>query len=564
MNWLPRLDTIFSFNKPVAIVLSILFLIPALRLILLPFAFERRLAVRLSSLCGRLEYIVGWIRNGLAVPYLVAGVGWNAYRWLGTWSERTWNDFAAYGVGALALIVLNELFRSWKRESLINLLEFVRRYPQVHPQDFFTYYYAAHGCARCHLPGEPHRSINPLNVDFRGANQKLMLTAGRYLRGLRDATIIMKLVILAEKCRGREYAREVGSSIALVTSTREIQWMRAQILIEGIEKLKNIDMPIIYCLNHTSVVDFTILPTLIAAHKGTAGIDITNAPCFLLARDHFLENPFLYRLIGIGRAAEIFGMIFVERKRKSKAKAQEVSTKAVQKLLSGNTPLAIYPQGSRARGKKSADGARLDAGYYTVGPLPRLEKEGGHIKKGAAFIATDTALEMLKRTMSGQVNVVPVAFIGAANVVPRESIRIQTGLTVMMRVGDPIIITPEMVEHCKLEDDPDAYRDFVQSLHQRIDQALKSTFRVHADLECRFFEDIRGVIDPLRMEELAIAIKQWRREDYLVYVLLDFIYALPAKEWRSLLGQLAHLILTDAPRDDFVAFQKKLARMLSA
>ncbi len=56
--------------------------------------------------------------------------------------------------------------------------------------------------------------------------------------------------------------------------------------------------------------------------------------------------------------------------------------------------------------------------------------------------------------------------------------------------------------------------------------------------------------------------KPWRREDYLIYTLLDYIYACNPKEWHSLLGQLAHLILTDAPREDIVAFRDRVADLL--
>ena len=133
-----------------------------------------------------------------------------------------------------------------------------------------------------------------------------------------------------------------------------------------------------------------------------------------------------------------------------------------------------------------------------------------------------------------------------------------------MRVGNPIIVTPEAIASLTNKMDDDTRLPFVTKLNTRIDDALKSTFRIHAELERRFFEDTRTMLDALQMEELAIAMKQWRGEDYLVYATLDCIYACKPRYWRSMLGQLTHLILEDAPREDFLELKSKIAQRMPA
>lgn len=204
----------------------------------------------------------------------------------------------------------------------------------------------------------------------------------------------------------------------------------------------------------------------------------------------------------------------------------------------------------------------MDAGYYTAGSLRRLSRDGGHLKKGAAFIATDAAMALSRNGNGGQINIIPVVFVGAGSVLPRTSIKVQRGLQVKMRVGNPIIVTPEAIGSLTNDANDDARMPFVTKLSGRIDDALKSEFRIHAELERRFFEDVRSLLDTLQIEELAIAMKQWRGEDYLVYATLDCIYACKPHHWRPMLGQLTHLILEDVPREDFLELKSRIAQHL--
>lgn len=553
MNWYSLADQVFAPHHATIIVLCILFVVPLIRLLTFPLALKQHWSIRLNAIVGFGEHSVKWIRDWIGIPFLVCAVGWNVYR----------EHYIVAGIAVL-LIVTNELYRMRRRDGIIAFLDFIKAHPDIHPQEFFIHYYAAFGPLGCRCPREPRRRITPERLDF----QRNGSTDGRrsmlpMLKSARYMMIFTKLIITAHKARGASFARRVGSSLAVVGATRLAQLVRATITIEGAEKLKSIFMPHLYCFNHTSAFDFVIAPLLLFAHHRISGADISLAPCFLLAKDHFRDSLLLYRIIGLGRAAEILGMIFVERRKRSRESGDTVIQLAVDKLLNDTMPIAIYPQGTRARTRRGVGCTTLDGAYYAVGGRKRLKQEGNHIKRGAALIAANAALRLAREGVTGEVNLIPAAFVGAARVLPRKSIRVRKGENVTIRVGDPITVSTAMIEQLGLASDVDVlsetYLEFVNAIHHRIDNGLKTTYRVHPELERRFFEDIRDQLDHLRMEELSIAMKQWRREDYLVFVILDYIYTCPHKYWRTLLGQLAHLILTDAPRADFVELKVRVA-----
>lgn len=551
MNWFEWADEVFAFRPFIAAAICALYAVPLLRLITIPFSIGGRFLAKAVGPTGRWERTVGWIRNWFATPYLIGVAAWNTYRWISTMDEHYWSPFTLIALGSILLIVLGEIYRVWKREGLLALVEFARQYPTVHPAEFFDYYFASLGALRFHLPERPRRQIDPLHVDFRKPNRRISFTTRPFFAGVRIIMTVSHLLLLANKWRNAEYAREVGSSIAVIASSRIAELAQARVNIEGLDNVVGVtEMPFMYCFNHTSALDFLLTPLLLAAHSKTSHLQISLLPCFLMAKDHFLDNPFLYRVLGLGKAAKVLGMVFVERKKRSQTKTEETVSRAAKKLLTGNMPIAIYPQGTRARSKVAPDGSRLDGSYYAVGSIQRLKQEGGHFKKGAAFIAAEAAVQMSASGKEGSVTLVPVAFVGAATALPRKSIKVQRGVDITLRIGSPIEVTAVR---------PEELNDYALQLNQRIDDALKNTFRIHAELECRFFEEMRNMLDALRLEELSIALKQWRREDYLFYSVLDYIYCCKPKEWRLLLGQLAHFILTDAPREELIAFKHRVA-----
>jgi 1-acyl-sn-glycerol-3-phosphate acyltransferase len=562
MNWYAIANDVFSLRIEVIVTAIALFAIPAIQVMTYVVPLRSRVFVLISSIGGRWECLTGWLRDWIGIPYLIGTIAWHTYHWIPLVSTYNGNIHFAMIIGAIALIALNEIARIIRKRNLMALVEWTRSNRAMMPSEFFGFYYAAHGPIRQQLPASPHTVIDPLHIDARTRSSKNKPTIWPTLRAVNALATIAKLIVLTDKFRGDKYARDAASNLGAIVSAKLVYLAQIEFSIEGIDKLRDLAWPTIYCFNHTSAFDFNLIPLFMLAHRDASGSDMPLVPTFMLARDHFLKNPILYHIIGIGRAAEIMGMVFVERNRSNRSTASQAVESAVNALLSSNAPLAIYPQGSRARPTFTADGARMDAGYYTVGSLRRLSRDGGHIKKGAAFVATDAAMALWKNGNGEQVNIVPVVFIGAGSVLPKTSLKVQRGLQVKMRVGNPIIVTPEAIGSLTNEISDETRLPFVARLNTRIDNALKSEFRIHAELERRFFEDMRSMLDPLQIEELAIAMKQWRGEDYLVYATLDCIYACNPKHWRPMLGRLTHLILEDAPREDFLELKSRIAQHL--
>ncbi len=561
MNWFEFADAFFQFRPAIAVIVAVFFAVPLVRTVW-PVICTTPTCIIISARFGIIEVALGWLRGSLVLAYLVGVAAWNAYRWIAVEKAASFNGSAALAAGALALIACHVFYRWRSHRDIFALIEFAVRYPTIYPQEFMTYYYAMRGPLRCALPETPYHRVDPAHIDFRHAQKKTHYTIVPFIKCVITTMIFARMLLRAERKRGEAYARDFASNIAVIWASYSVYATQSLFRIDGIEKLAQIQLPFIYCFTHSSSLDFALVPLLALAHARSAGITMSPVPCFLLARDHFIGNPLLHSVIGIGRAAELFGMIFVERRSTSHSTAQEVTRSAVAKLLEGTTPIAIYPQGSRARSRTSFDGTRLDAGYYAVGSLNRLKIEGGHFKKGVAYMAIDTARALAARGAESRVAVIPAAFIGAANVLPRRKFAVQLGVSVTLKIGDPIMVTPEMVAALDPVTARDEYVRATTSLAGEIDNALKTVFRVHAELDRRFFEDVRGMLHPLKMEEISIAMKQWRKEDYLIYVLLDYLYACRPSEWGSLLGQLVHLILNDAPREELVAFKGRIAALL--
>jgi hypothetical protein len=99
----------------------------------------------------------------------------------------------------------------------------------------------------------------------------------------------------------------------------------------------------------------------------------------------------------------------------------------------------------------------------------------------------------------------------------------------------------------------------VEKLHRQIDNNLKAVWGVHANLERRFFKDMRRIASSPEIEEMSIALKPWRNDDYLVHAILDCIYTCPAALRWELLGKLIYLIRNFASREELLEFKGEVA-----
>jgi 1-acyl-sn-glycerol-3-phosphate acyltransferase len=554
MGALSIASKIFELRPWVVWVVAALYVVPALRLVTFPFSLGHPFFMFFNKRLGELEHGVSWFRDTVVVVYLAAAALWN----ISFGINRGENETIAAGLAALALIALSIANRSWKLSARKRLIDFVRRFPTIHPEEFFSQLLCCSGGVRPALPKGPRRLIDPAHLDFR-THKGTTIPPANYVAGVWSTIWCARLSLLALKWKGSDFLREVASALALIWGTRMAELSRAEVIVGEAAKLKETHGLNIYLFNHMSFLDFAMVPVAIAAFNspsrraGEGKGEGNCLPRFLIAKDHFLDNPVFHTILGIGRVAEATGMVFVDRKEKE-ADARAVVEESAVKLVRDGVDFAIFPQGTRAVGKVAANGERMDAGYYTVGRPARMKRDGDHMKKGAAHLATCAAIILNEESVDADVNLVPVAIKGTSIIAPRGSMRMRSNVTVRLDVGDPIVIKPSEVKGVG-DNTGKVYADFVKRLHERVDHELKSAVGIHAELERRFFEDMRMVAEPLDIEEMAIAMKPWRGDDYLVHAILDCIYACEPNDWYPLLGRLMYLIRNDAPRNEFLAFK---------
>lgn len=543
MRWMAIADSLWQVRPWTLPVLVALYAVPLLRLLTSPLECRGRLSMCIDRRFGQWEHLVSPLRNWCVDWYLVGGSAWFAWRGIET---ATTSAFVTAG-GALALAFTGFAMRAWRRQAQLRLLSFVRAFPTIHPQEFFDHLLCCSGAMRHALPLHPFSLIDPAALDFRtGPPTRRGVGVGALVAGAWSTMWLARLILLIHRRGDRESLRSVASSLSVVWGSRTAQLASAAVTVGGREHLAARSAPQMYLFTHMSFLDFAFVPLALAARSP----DGNHLPAFLLAKDHFRDNILYYRILGIGRTAEILGMIFVERREGDPAeRARLVSRAAALQLARGDAVLALFPQGTRAAAYVGAKGERQDSAYYTVGSRERIKADGRHLKKGAAHIALDAAREIGVAGERGSIHLIPIAFSGTGIACPKGSMRILPNVHIRLRVGDPIVV------------DAGSGNDAgaVDRLHARIDNALKASGRVHAELERRFFEDMRGLIDPLKIEEVAIAMKPWRGEDYLVHSILDAIYACPPRAWRSLIGELVHQLLHFATRDELLALKGRVA-----
>ncbi len=566
MSWMDFADSLWSVRLWMLPVLGALYLVPILRVVGYPLQYGGRIFMRINRLFGRWEHLVMLPRDTIITCYLVGGIIWHAFVPATSMSELM---HAATALVAALLIGVGAMQSAFRRRGHVELLKFVGRNPSIHPQEFYDYLLCASGIIRHVLPDRPSRTIDHMNMDFLNGRQRSWISVIAKLNGLWSTAWIARLLVTARNCTSDEELSAAGRALAFTWAARIAQLAKARVTVEGLEKLIPGRAAEIYLFTHMSFIDFALAPIAFARSHGLEEEEeeCHRVPIFLLAKDHFRDNPLYYQILGIGKAAEVLDMIFVQRNKNSGlGRAKEIARQASKKLVEGCEGLAIFPQGTRAAPYVDRNGRRLDSGYYTVGSRERIKRDGAHLKKGAAHIATETALALAAQGSDMEVRLVPVAISGTGIACPRGTSNVLANVHMSLCIGETIVIHPSGLEGISSPEgsmptnkQEDAYFDFVRKLHHRIDVSLKTAAHVHANLERRFFEDIRDMLGAIQQEEIAVAIKPWRGDDYLFYAILDAIYACPPAKWRALHGELIHLLLNFAPRSELLAFKARIA-----
>lgn len=501
---------------------------------------EKPLLQVLNLLAGKVEYALGHLRD-YTIGLFMMGAFVYDLALMTFWAGFQTVPFSTlFYHGFFALLTL----WTYRRHVTIGLqmTEFMRINPLVHPQEFFDHYYRRLGPASIPIPVRATETVNPISVSYRtGKGPSLSLWT--WIHGAYDTALFARGAFRALEIVGPEYGREIFDVMASLWGSRMLQLFRAELKVEGIEKIQNLTGKIILVFNHKSHLDFVFNFFALSSVRLPSGRRIR--PRYLAAKDHLYDNKLVYSGFGIGKLIESCDMVFVDRKGKGRIAIGE----ALKKFSEREIDLALYPQGTRAPANYGPRGERLDAGYYTTG-TDRLRRERGYLKKGCAHLAVDTAIHLRKEKARQPVHLVFIGIDGTATLIPKGAFKIQTEGTVQFTVGSVWTVQPEETEG--VEKDSPKYLQIVSQIQQVIDEGLAGALRLHEKLSQRLLKTIKSLnlFSAEEVMSLQAGIQRAIREkNRTPFMILDRIYALPFSDQSVLLQRLSRQIFKNEGLD---------------
>jgi 1-acyl-sn-glycerol-3-phosphate acyltransferase len=310
------------------------------------------------------------------------------------------------------------------------------------------------------------------------------------------------------------------------------------------EKIPPIEGKTLLIFNHRSYLDFALNFFALGTVRKSNGRFLR--PRFIAAKDHFIDNPFLYSWIGLGKVIENAGMIFIERKKKGRGWI--AMREAAQKLETNDVEIAVYPQGTRAYPFQAYDGTRQDAGYYTTFNRKTWDKPTGHLKPGTPFLIMESLIHLRKMGID-KLNVLLTGIKGTGVAGPKGSFLIQTETDIEFHIEPLWEIPTSYAEGVQCPEDHEAstpeekrYVQKLEELTEEINRRLLKAIDYHRILRERVKEEFARLKVPTEeinaMERRLINADH--AEDLRPYVLIDRILSLKPVYWDRFL----HLLLS--------------------
>ena len=500
---------------------------------------------RLNLTAGKFEYAIGHLRDYTIGLYMMAHFAFTLTLMVfgeSTTESRLFPSLFYYGLFSFLSLW------TYRRHvtSGIQMTEFMRVNTHVHPEEFFEHYYRRLGPTATPIPTKASRIVNPENISYL-TGKKPQQSLWQFVHLLYDTAVFARSAYKALDAVGKEYGREVFDAMASLWGSRILQFYRARLIVEGTEKFRQLNGKVILVFNHKSHLDFAL--NFFALSHARVGSGRIVRPRHMAAKDHFVDNKIVYNGLGIGRLIENVDMVFVDRKGKGKLAIVD----ACQKLATKEIEIAMYPQGTRALGNFGPSGERLDAGFYTTGSPNSLKNELGHLKKGCAFLALDTAMALRDKGFHTPIHLVFIGIDGTGTLVPKSGYLIQTEGTVKFTVGDVFTLHPEDVEglvkpegESFLSESQNKYLEAVEKIQKEIQKGLVKALDLHEKLRTRFLEEIKKNSE-LRQHVLTLNhfLAQANREaNLLPFQIIDRIYALRPSQQASYFYRLAEKIIS--------------------
>jgi len=513
--------------------------------------FSSFLGEKFSLFIGKLEYLISPLRDTL-LSYVLAGYGLYLLKY-------------SQGIGIVFLIffLLSQINFFMRQKFRLIFCKWVYAHDNLEPNFFFETYYRGLGSFNYTLPLNPPKVSFSL-IDYKKGNttQQSILPI---IRASFDTATLAKLAILAMKKMPGKEGIEAFDTFARIWGARFIALAELKLQTLGIENLEELTGKVLLVFNHKSYLDFT-LNFFALGDLRIRGRHLR--PRFIAAKDHFIDNPFLYSWIGVGKCIERAGMIFINRQ---KGKGWLAMKEAADKLCESDVEVAVYPQGTRAWGICDENGSRLDAGYYTTFSKKNPGALRGHIKSGTAQLILDTALRLQKQG-KGNLQVLFVGIEGSATAGPKGSFKIQKGSTILFQIGK--LWKVELPQNISFEN-PEGklptneaeqnYVDQLLAIHEQLDHEMERSIGRHTALIKRILKDPRIVrMDAQSLTRIEEFLKRAdATENTLPFVVLDRLYALDPKKWERPLKHFAQLAWQNAEKSMWEDFLVKVSKELT-
>lgn len=407
--------------------------------------------------------------------------------------------------------------------------------PTLHPSSFFDLVFQLHGPFNLALPStNTLATISPEKVSFKKESRAVQ-TYAPLLQATYDTTFLAHTCLKAMKYAGLDFVKTVFDPMASMWGKRVLQLFRGSLEVKGGEKISELDGKIILVFNHKSQSDFGL--TFFALSHMVRADGRPLKPRFITAKDHFLDNPFIYHVMGIGKLIEAVDMVFIERKKKGAG--LENLKQAADFLVRKEIEIAIFPQGTRAEGNSDRSDKRRDAGYYTTLPVKDIDSDLGHLRKGLAHLTIDALTSLKQAGKDEPLHLVFIGLSGTATMMAKQSLKIQTETDIEYQVGEPITLYPSL-----LDEETDREK-LINEIHEQIDKHLVDCIGIHENLKHRFLLDLQGYfrLSADRLKLIEQNLENLSRNSSTLYQILDRIYACPPKEWNPFLSELSQLLL---------------------
>ncbi len=445
--------------------IALIYGVPILTLFvrLMPMSYSYRRLYPINRALGHFEYLVGPWRDRLLLP--IFGI-LAAYDFL-------YGLFTSYGFWTL----FGVLALRWGENRRLRQLEFARLDPRVHPRHFFDHWYSLLGpWPECADVGET-LTVSPAGAFFAKASRddRALLPHSRIAANLWDTAMLAHLSLFAYHRLGAVYAREIFDVMASMWGKRVLERLGIQFAVEGVEAFGGLSGKTIVVANHLSYLDFVLGFFALSEARFQNGRPVRLR--FVVAKDHFKDNPFFYRILGIGKLIEVVGMIFVDRK--TKGRGYENLSAAAKEFSTRDVEMVIYPQGTRAKALPDGKAMRDGAYYTSFSPKKALEPLG-HLKKGVATFARELARELMNTGIP--VHIVPVGILGTGAIGAPGRFRAFSSGRVKFRVGTPLSFTAEEILN---------KTDF--ELLSAIDNRLLETLHYREKLEAVFLAKAKAI-----------------------------------------------------------------------